>query len=135
MALAGTALGVAVKHGDAVLAWFRRDPNLPLAILEWIAAGMLIAKTWLAARSWRNITPARTLTYLLLWLAGASVLVTLAILLWAGGALTLALMAAFDFLPFDAIRLRNLAILAALLTIPLARIGCSPAALVRNRHR
>jgi hypothetical protein len=106
-----------------------------LSICEWIAALAVIAKFWLAAYSWRSISPVRVRAYLLCWTGATLLLVTLAILVWAHGLLSLQLMAMMDFLPLDTFRLRNLLVLLALLVIPFARIARAPPALARNRHR
>jgi len=127
-------LTILMNHDRVVRAWASEDPNRVLSICEWIAALAIVAKFWLAAFSWRSITPARLRAYLLLWTGATLLLVMLALLLWAHGLLSVQLMAMMDFLPVDIYRLRNLLILLALLVIPLARLGYAPTALVRNRH-
>lgn len=126
---------ILLNHDRAIRAWATEDPDRVLSICEWIAAVAVIAKFWLAAFSWRSIAPARVRAYLLLWTCATLVLITLAILLWAHGLLSLSLMALMDFLPVDVTRLRNLLVLLALLVIPFARLGCAPSALAGNRHR
>ncbi len=129
-------IGLAILLDDqAVRAWIHEDPNRLLAYLEWSAAFAVIGKFWVAARSWRNISGRRVCQYLLLWSGATLLLIALAILLWAGGALSPALTDFAGLPPMDVYRLRNLLILAALLTVPLARLGFAPAALAQNRHR
>jgi hypothetical protein len=123
-----------VNQDRAFRAWVREDPNRLLAGIEWAVALAVIAKFWLAARSWRDIAPERIRRFLLLWSGGTIALVALAILLWAHGTLSLALTDIADFLPLDVFRLRNLLILVALLIIPFARLGIAPKALAGNRH-
>jgi hypothetical protein len=128
-------LAILLNHDQKVRAWATKDPNRVVRICEWIAVLAVIAKFWLAAFSWRSITPARVRAYLLLWSCATLLVITLAILLWANGLLTLQLMALMDSLPLDVYRLRNLLLLLALLVIPFARLGYAPSALARNRHR
>ena len=127
-------LTILLNHDEAVRGWVREDPNRLLAYFEWLAAFAVIAKFWMAARSWRHIAAQRVRKYLLVWLGGTLCLMTLAILLWADGLLDLLLMAVLDFLPLDPYRLRNLLILVALLVIPFARPGLAPAFFAKNRH-
>jgi hypothetical protein len=86
--------------------------------LQWALALAVGAKIWLSVYSWRNITPARTACYALIWAAGTSVLVMLGWLLCP-----------------NVYWLKPLVIMAALLPFPLARLGFAPGALERNRHR
>jgi hypothetical protein len=134
--LIGFMVGLAFlgNHDRPFLAWLRRDPNQLLAMVEALAAAAVIAKFWLAARSWRSIQSQRTGRFFITWLAATLCLILLAFLLWAEGTLSLALMSWFDLLPMDPIRLRNLLILAALLLIPFARIGFARSSLTKNRH-
>jgi hypothetical protein len=133
--LAFVGLTILLNHDRQVRAWATENPDRVVSICEWIAALAVIAKLWLAAFSWRNVAPTRIRAYLLLWAGATLLLVTLAILLWEHGVLTLQLMSLMDFLPVDVFRLRNLLVLLALLVIPFARLGYSPSALARNRHR
>ena len=128
-------LAILLNHDQKVRTWATEDPNRVVRICEWIIALAVIAKFWLAAFSWRSITPGRVRAYLLLWSCATLLVITLAILLWANGLLTLQLMALVDSLPLDVYRLRNLLLLLALLVIPFARLGYAPSALARNRHR
>ncbi len=135
IALGLAALAAAINRDAEVRAWIHWDPNRLLSILEWLAAVLLIAKAWAATVWWRSISLRRARAYALFWLCSASILIVLAILLWARGALVLALMAFCGFLPLDPVRLRNLLILGALLLIPLARPALAPGVLAKNRHR
>jgi hypothetical protein len=128
-------LTVLLNHDQEIRAWVTQDPNRVLSICVWLAALAVIAKFWLAAFSWRRIAPARVRAYLLLWTGATLMLITLVILLWAHGLLSLQLMALMDSLPVDVYRLRNLMVLLAMLLIPFARLGFAPVALARNRHR
>ena len=127
-------VSILIHHDAAVRRWVREDPDRLLGGIEWIAAAAVVAKTWMAARFWRGVSPTRVCKYLLSWLAGTLCLLTLAVLLWADGLFDLLLIGVPDFLPLDAIRLRNLMILLVLLAIPFARLGLAPASLARNRH-
>jgi hypothetical protein len=134
--LFGVLIGLAffANHDRAFRAWLRDDPNRLLVIIEAFAAVAVIAKFWLAARSWRFIQAQRTRRFILAWLAATLCMLLLVSLLWAGGTITLALMALFKLWPLDPVRLRNLLILVALLIIPFARLGLARSSLARNRH-
>lgn len=127
-------LATLLRHDAAVREWFSSDPNRLLSIFEWVAAGAVVAKFWMAARFWRDISPPRMRRFLLLWLGGTVGLMALALLLWAGGALSLALMACLGLPPLDVYRLRALLLLIALLIVPFARLGLAPSSLAGNRH-
>ena len=58
----------------------------------------------------------------------------LALLLWAGGTLSLALMDILGLPPLDVDRLRALLLLITLLVLPFARLGLAPSSLAGNRH-
>ncbi len=122
-------------HDQAVRGWVSKDPNRLLEIAEWTAAAAVMTNFWLAARTWRRITPRRVRTYVISWVAATLCVVLLVVLLWAHGLFSLQLMAIMDIPPLDTYRLRNLLILMALLIIPFARLGPAPAALAKNRHR
>jgi hypothetical protein len=64
--------------------------------------------------------------YLLLWGLGTSCVLAVALLILKGVP---------AFLTLDGARVRTLVILAALLALPLGRVGLAPASLARNRHR
>jgi hypothetical protein len=118
--IAGMVLDVAGMPG-----WLLADPSR-LAPIVWIAAAALIAKYWIAAYAWRRVAPRYRRPYLLVWLAGTSVFLTLAIALW--GILR-------AYVPVDGDGLRTLLILLALIIMPLARVGLAVSALADNRHR
>ena len=132
----GGAIGLAflANHDRALLAWIHRDPNRLIETIEGLAAAAVVAKLWCAARFWRFIQARRTRLFLCAWLAGTLGIILLVRLLWAGGTLTLALMALFDLLPLDPVRLRNVLLLAGLLLMPFARLGLAPLSLAHNRH-
>jgi hypothetical protein len=134
--LFGGVIGLAIlaNHDRAFLAWLRNGPNQLLSIINTVVATSVIGKLWLAARSWRLVQPKQTRRFLVAWLTVAFCLIILVRLLWADGTLILALMALFEFHPLDPIRLRNFLLLAALLSIPLARLGLARSSLARNRH-
>jgi hypothetical protein len=96
-----------VSHLERFVSWF--GLILSLAV---------ILKVWLGAFVWRRITPGRRLRYALIWTALTGAMVLLALLLCP-----------------NVFWLKHLVILAALLPIPLARLGWAPQALARNRHR
>ncbi|HTG42982.1 MAG TPA: hypothetical protein VK633_00500, partial [Verrucomicrobiae bacterium] len=120
-------VAILANHDRPFRAWLRNDPNQLLSIITTILAAAVIAKSWLAARSWRLIQPQRTRRFLLAWLAAMLCMIILVRLLWADGTLVLALMALLDFHPLDSARLVSLPILGALLLIPLARLGLARA--------
>ncbi len=126
---------VILLNNDTVFReWIHEDPNRLLSYFEWAVAVAIIAKFWLAAYWWRRIANQYVLKYLLLWCGATSLLIALAILLWANGTLSLMLMEIGDFWPVDVYRLKRFLILLALLMIPLARTGLAPSSLVKNRH-
>jgi hypothetical protein len=125
LAILGILSFILLFEQRSVREWIREDPNRLLSNLEWLAALAVIAKVWLAAFSWRRISPHRVRNFLLIWFGSVVCLLTLALLAWAGWRF---------FLPLDSIRLGNLLILIALLAIPFARLGLAPSALARNRH-
>ena len=119
------------RNSQSLLRWIQDNVDRLLPALGWIAALAFVAKVWLAAFSWRKITPQRVRQYLVVWLAGTVCLIALAMLLWAG---------LRYLLPSDIYRLRSLLILVALLVIPFARLpfarlGLAPSSLAKNRHR
>jgi hypothetical protein len=126
---------VASNYDPEFRAWVRHDPNRLLSILEWIVVLAVVAKFFLAVRTWRNVSPKRTGIFLLAWVGGTLCLVALAILLWCHGLLDMELMAFCDIWPLDVVRLRSLLILIALWIIPFARLGLAPTMLATNRHR
>jgi hypothetical protein len=109
------------------------DPDRLVATVQWIVAGVVMAKFGLAAWSWRSIRACRVRQYLWLWIGGTLGLLSGAVLIWSDGTLS-ALLMALGFPPIDSLRLASLLVLSALLTIPLARLGLAPTALADNRH-
>jgi hypothetical protein len=95
------------KHLEACVTW-----------LGWGLTLAVISKLWLAAFCWNRIGRARTWKYLALWMLGTGCFVTLGMLACP-----------------DIFWLKHLVILAALLPMPLARLGLAPLALAKNRHR
>jgi hypothetical protein len=85
---------------------------------SWALVSAALLKTWLAVYSWRKIGARRTWQYAALWMGGTACCVALAMLACP-----------------DVFWLKHLAILAALLPVPLARLGLAPLMLARNRHR
>jgi hypothetical protein len=95
--------------------WIRTDPDELVAWLSWIAAAAVIAKCILAVFSWRKVATGFVRQYCGVWIGTTACMIVLAVLL-----------------PFH--RLRLFLIFAALLYIPLARIGLAVWSLDRNRH-
>jgi hypothetical protein len=118
-----------------VRTWYRTDPDRPLSWLTDIAALAVFAKFFLAAWTWRDISPGRVRKYLFLWLCATVCLMALIFLLWADGLFSLVLIGFFGFLPWDTHRLLALLVLLTLLVIPLARIGMAPSSFAKSRHR
>jgi hypothetical protein len=129
------ALAVMLNHDAAVRTWYRTDPDRPLSWLTDIAALAVFAKFFLAAWTWRDISPGRVRKYLFLWLCATVCLMALIFLLWADGLFSLVLIGFFGFLPWDTHRLLALLVLLTLLVIPLARIGMAPSSFAKSRHR
>jgi hypothetical protein len=128
--LAMIALGFVSNYFDT----HRNEPDPDwtriLTVVEWGVACAVVLKLWLAAFSWRFVSSQRVRQYLLVWMLSLSGLVGLAVLLWADGTLA----ALMPGLPLDAVRMKHLLILLALVLVPLARIGFAPQSLARNRH-
>lgn len=129
------ALAVMLNHDAAVRGWYRANSDRPLSWLQDIAALGVIAKFFLAARTWRGVSPQRVRQHLALWAGATTCLVGLVLLLWAGGLFNLVLSALFGFFPLDRRRVLALLLLAAFLAMPLARIGWAFSSLSANRHR
>jgi hypothetical protein len=114
-----------VFAADRLPGWVLGDPARMAAVV-WLLAVAVVAKCGLAAWSWRR-TAARGLgQYWLVWAAGTACVLALAMLLWNVVRIYVAL---------DIYRFQSLMILAALLAVPLGRIGLAPSSLARNRHR
>ena len=92
----------------------------------WTAAGAVIAKYWLAVYAWRRVPPRYLRQYMPLWVTGTICCVTFALVLWGIVRIHVAL---------DIYRFQSLAILLALLAVPVARVGFAPSCLEHNRHR
>lgn len=107
------------------MAWVR-DNQWRLMRLTWFAAGLVVVKYWLAARSWRSVSPGFARAYLPIWGAGTAAFLAFGLVVWNVTRI---------YIPFDAGRGRSLIILMALLAMPLAGIGTATTALARNRHR
>jgi len=105
--------------------WLFKDPAR-FAPIVWIAAVAVIAKYWIAAYAWRDVSPRHRRAYLLIWFAGTAIFLALALVVWN-------MMRIYQ--PLDADRVRSVIILLVLLVMPLARVGFAPASLTRNRHR
>jgi hypothetical protein len=105
--------------------WLQGDPSR-LAWIAWGAAAACIAKYWLAARAWRNASSRYVRAYLLAWLGGTASFVALALVI--SGVMRI-------YMAADVERIRSVAILLALLAMPIARIGLAPLTLAGNRHR
>ena len=113
----GFLLAGAIWLGESDGRWLKQ----PCAAVFWIGCALgvgVLVKLLAAARCWKDITPARAGTYSLIWLVGMLCLAALAWLICR-----------------DVAGLRYLLVLTALLALPLARIGLSPIALAKNRHR
>jgi hypothetical protein len=105
--------------------WLFRDPSR-VGLFVWGAAVAVVAKCLIAAYAWRSASPRHVRDYLLVWLAGTASLLVLGVAIWG---------LVRTYLPFDGDRLRTAVILLALLAVPIARVGLTPSALARNRHR
>ncbi|HVV02306.1 MAG TPA: hypothetical protein VHH88_13140, partial [Verrucomicrobiae bacterium] len=86
--------------------------------LEWALALAVGIKFWLAACTWRKITPWRKKRYALIWILGTAPVMALGWLLCP-----------------NIFWLKPLVLMAALLPFPLARMGLAPGALKNNQHR
>jgi hypothetical protein len=105
--------------------WLLDNPAR-LTRIVWIAAAAVVAKSGIAAYAWRRVAPQYARAYLMVWFGATASFVALAIVV---------LGIARVYVPAVAERLWSLAILAALMAVPLARIGLATSQLTRNRHR
>jgi hypothetical protein len=105
--------------------WLLDDPT-NLSRVVWIAAAAVVGKCGLAAYTWRRIAARYVRTYLIMWFGATASLVGLAVIV---------LGIAQVYVPTVSERLWILAILLAVMTVPLARVGLSTSQLTRNRHR
>ena len=110
---------------DRLPGWVLGDPAR-MADVVWLMSVAVAAKCWLAAYSWRRLSAQHLRQYLLVWGAGTTALLTLAMLLW--GVVRI-------YVSLDIYRFQGLMILGALLAVPLGRVGLAPSCLARNRHR
>jgi hypothetical protein len=114
--------------------WGRHDFDEILSVLIWTAAAAAIAKFWLSAVSWRNVSQARVRQYLIFWSVGTACMVVFAIVL----SLTVVFSVEMFWrhvLPADGVQVRTLLILFALMAVPFARPGLATSSLDRNRHQ
>jgi hypothetical protein len=105
--------------------WLLAEPAR-LTPVVWIASIAVIAKYGLAAFTWRRVSPSYARLYLLIWLAGTASFLALGVVVWR-------LVRVYP--PLDIDRPLGVIVLAALLAVPLARVGLAPSMLGRNRHR
>ena len=119
------AIGGLAFDAHELPGWLLGDPA-HIGPVVWIAAVAVVAKYWLAAHAWRRAPAHYRRAYVLIWLAGTAVLLTLGIVVW--GMVRI-------YVPLDTERVRSFVILLALLAVPLARVGVAPSWLARNRHR
>ncbi len=127
-------LNILLKDDAAFRQWLHKDPDRLLSMMEWIVAAVVMAKFWAAGFWWHAVSLRRQFQYLLIWAGGAAVLILLAFMLWAGGLLSLVLSGMADLFPFDPLRLQHFLILLALAVVPLARVGLAPSSLAKNRQ-
>jgi hypothetical protein len=94
--------------------------SLAINGLGWCLAALVIAKFWSAAFTWSKADPGFRRRYLLVWAGGLACFVALAVLASP---------------TCDTYRITHLCLLAALLGLPLARIGLAPLSFAKNRHQ
>jgi hypothetical protein len=117
---------IASNNGEAILDWTRHGFGRALPTMVRIAVIAVVAKFWLAAWSWRGVSPSRVRQYVALWFCGTLVLTVSALSFWQ---------VLRSMIAADSHQLRSLLILAVLLVFPFARVGLAPSWLARNRHR
>ncbi len=110
---------------DRLPAWLLADPGR-VATAAWLVAGMVVLKYCLAAWSWRHVPTKYVWQYLAAWGAATACFAAVAAVLWG---------AARSYVAQDVFRVQAVMFLAALLVVPVARIGLAPSSLARNRHR
>ncbi len=86
--------------------------------LGWALVLAVVSKLWLAVFTWRRNSPNRALQYVIFWACASGCFVALGLLVCP-----------------NLFWLKHLVILAALLPVPLARLGLAPLSLEKNRHR
>jgi hypothetical protein len=114
-----------VFPADRLPGWMLADPAR-MARVVWLLSIAVVAKCGLAACSWRRMSARHLRQYSLLWAAATTCLLTLTMVLWGVVRIYVAL---------DIYRFQGFMILAALLAVPLGRVGLAPSCLARNRHR
>ena len=114
-----------VFDGTRLPGWMLDDPARMTAV-AWILAIAVVSKYWLAACSWRRVSARYVRQSLLVWGAGTTCFLVLAVVLW--GVVRI-------YVAMDIYRVQALMILAALLAVPIGRMGLAPSCLARNRHR
>jgi hypothetical protein len=110
-------IGGAIWLGESHDNWL----NQPAAAAFWIGCVICVVvllKLFAAACFWKNVNPVRSGLFALIWLVGTLCFAALAWLIC-------------QEVPW----LRHLLVLAALLAVPLARLGLTTTALAKNRHR
>ncbi|GEM_PF-2040976 len=86
--------------------------------LGWALVLAVVSKLWLAVFTWRRNSPNRALQYVIFWACASGCFVALGLLVCP-----------------NLFWLKHLVILAALLPVPLARLGLAPLSLEKNRRR
>jgi hypothetical protein len=114
-----------VFPADRLPGWVLEDPA-HMARVVWLMSIAVVAKCWLAAYSWRQVSARHLRQYLLVWGAATACLLTLTMVLWGVVRIYVAL---------DMYRFQGFMIFLALLAVPLGRVGLAPSCLARNRHR
>jgi hypothetical protein len=125
ISLVAVAIAVVVFSGERLPGWLLDDPGRVTPVV-WGAAVAVIAKYWLAAYAWRQVSTKHARQYLLAWAAGTASVLAFGLVV---------LNVSSIYVAQDAYRMQALTILAALLTVPLARVGLAASFLARNRHR
>jgi hypothetical protein len=121
------AIGVAAAIDRPQPSWVYDHLDGILSILIWIAALGAMAKLWFSAFSWRKVAGRRVRRYLVFWTVATACVVTFAI------ELTPVVWGLIP--PSNPDQARTLLILAALMTVPLARPGIVLSSVERNGDR
>jgi hypothetical protein len=116
---------VIALEADTWPGWLFDDPAR-FGPLAWSAAAAVILKYWLAAYSWRHVPSGYLRRYALILIAGTLIALAFGLVVWNMVRI---------YVPLDLERARSVIILAALLSVPLMRIGLATSLLNRNRHR
>jgi len=114
-----------VFAADRLPGWVLEDPARMGGVV-WLMSIAAVAKCLLAAWSWRRLSAHHLRQYVLVWSAATTCLLALTMLLWGVVRIYVAL---------DIYRFQSFMLLAALLAVPLGRVGLAPSSLARNRHR